>query len=57
MLSLGANTRIYVDTVEIDAGELAMLLEGIDAKRVRRHKRYKRDSIATELPARTTSAL
>jgi transposase len=27
--------------VEIDAGELAMLLEGIDAKQVRRRKRYK----------------
>jgi transposase len=28
--------------VEIDAGEFAMLLEGIDAKQVRRRKRYKR---------------
>lgn len=27
--------------VEIDAGELAMLLEGIDAKQVRRRKRYR----------------
>lgn len=27
--------------VEIDAGEFAMLLEGIDAQRVRRRKRYK----------------
>lgn len=27
--------------VEIDAGEFAMLLEGIDAKQVRRRKRYK----------------
>jgi hypothetical protein len=26
--------------VEIDAGELAMLLEGIDAPKVRRRKRY-----------------
>ena len=35
--------------VEIDAGELAMLLEGIDAKQVRRRKRYKppvRDEIS-----------
>jgi transposase len=30
--------------VEIDAGELAMLLEGIDAKHVRRRKRYKTPS-------------
>lgn len=28
--------------VEIDAGELAMLLEGIDAKHVRRRKRYRK---------------
>jgi transposase len=28
--------------VEIDAGELAMLLEGIDAKQVRRRKRYRK---------------
>lgn len=28
--------------VEIDAGEFAMLLEGIDARHVRRRKRYKR---------------
>jgi len=27
--------------VEIDAGEFAMLLEGIDAQRVRRRKRYR----------------
>ena len=27
--------------VEIDAGELAMLLEGIDAPKVRRRKRYR----------------
>jgi len=32
------------DTVEVDAGELAMLLEGIDAPTVRRRKRYKRDA-------------
>ena len=29
------------ERVEIDAGELAMLLEGIDAPKVRRRKRYK----------------
>ena len=29
-----------VSRVEIDAGELAMLLEGIDAPKVRRRKRY-----------------
>jgi transposase len=28
--------------VEIDAGEFAMLLEGIDARHVRRRKRYKK---------------
>lgn len=28
--------------MEIDAGELAMLLEGIDAKHVRRRKRYRK---------------
>lgn len=31
-----------VAQVQIDAGELAMLLEGIDAPRVRRRKRYRR---------------
>jgi transposase len=31
--------------VEIDAGEFAMLLEGIDAKHVRRRKRYKRSEM------------
>jgi transposase len=31
-----------VPGVEIDAGEFAMLLEGIDARHVRRRKRYKR---------------
>lgn len=31
-----------VAQVEIDAGELAMLLEGIDAPKVRRRKRYKK---------------
>jgi transposase len=30
--------------VEIDPGELAMMLEGIDATEVRRRKRYKRPS-------------
>ena len=30
------------ECVEIDAGELAMLLEGIDAPKVRRRKRYKK---------------
>lgn len=30
-----------VTHVEIDAGELAMLLEGIDAPKVRRRKRYR----------------
>ena len=36
--------------IEIDAGELAMLLEGIDAERVRRRKRY-RASMHREQPA------
>lgn len=34
--------------LEIDAGELAMLLEGIDASAIRRRKRYR--SAATENP-------
>lgn len=34
--------------VEIDAGELAMLLEGIDAPIVRRRKRYKKPPEAAE---------
>jgi transposase len=36
--------------IEIDAGELAMLLEGIDAERVRRRKRY-RAPVPRALPA------
>jgi transposase len=39
--------------VEIDAGELAMLLEGIDAKVVKRRKRYKvpkNETISTQDP-------
>lgn len=38
--------------VEIDAGEFAMLLEGIDARQVRRRKRYKRpeDEPPTQSP-------
>ena len=38
--------------VEIDAGEFAMLLEGIDAQRVRRRKRYKpaKDESFTQSP-------
>jgi transposase len=35
-----------VPQVEIDAGELAMLLEGIDAKQIRRRKRYSLPSVA-----------
>lgn len=35
------------DVVEIDAGELAMLLEGIDAPKVTRRKRYKRTTSST----------
>lgn len=31
------------DHVEVDVAELTMLLEGIDAKQVKRRKRYKRD--------------
>lgn len=34
--------------VEIDAGELAMLLEGIDARSVRRRKRYRAPSAENE---------
>ena len=40
------------DVVEVDAGELAMLLEGIDAPKVTRRKRYKAPS-----PSATTSCL
>lgn len=35
--------------VEIDAGEFAMLLEGIDARHVRRRKRYKTSSHAQQM--------
>ena len=45
------------DTIEIDAGELAMLLEGIDAQGVRRRKRYKRATSATELAASAAQSL
>lgn len=37
-----------VSHVEIDAGELAMLLEGIDAPKVRRRKRYRHPPEAAE---------
>jgi hypothetical protein len=38
--------------VEIDAGEFAMLLEGIDARHVRRRKRYRKpeDAAHTQSP-------
>ena len=43
-LEAGTFRRVKVEEgalrVEIDAGELAMLLEGIDAPKVRRRKRY-----------------
>jgi transposase len=41
-----------VASIEIDAGELAMLLEGIDAKHVRRRKRYRKpeDSAQSQSP-------
>lgn len=39
--------------VEIDAGELAMLLEGIDAKEVKRRKRYKAPKQETAMPEGT----
>lgn len=39
--------------VEIDAGELAMLLEGIDAKEVKRRKRYKVPKQETMMPEGT----
>lgn len=35
-------TAVGTSRVEIDAGELAMLLEGIDASKMRRRKRYTR---------------
>lgn len=41
--------------VEIDAGELAMLLEGIDAPRVRRRKRYRAASVANPVVTATAS--
>lgn len=37
-------------SVEIDAGELGMLLEGIDAKQVHRRKRYQHPSTAKVMP-------
>lgn len=37
-----------VARVEIDAGELAMLLEGIDAPKVRRRKRYRLPPVEAE---------
>jgi transposase len=44
-LEQGTFRRIHTSDakpgLEIDAGEFAMLLEGIDAKHVRRRKRYK----------------
>lgn len=47
-LEAGTFRRVRTDEgsagVEIDAGELGMLLEGIDAKQVRRRKRYKMPS-------------
>jgi transposase len=45
------------DTVEVDAGELAMLLEGIDAERVRRRKRYKRPAKETLSSTMATESL
>lgn len=45
-LEQGTFRRVRTDDgkagVEIDAGEFAMLFEGIDAKHVRRRKRYKK---------------
>ena len=41
--------------VEIDAGELAMLLEGIDAKQIRRRKRYRPSALAKVQPPSQTS--
>jgi len=42
------------DLVEIDAGELAMLLEGIDASKVTRRRRYRASK--SSHPATTTQA-
>lgn len=39
--------------IEVDAGELMMLLEGIDAKAIQRRKRYRRSS-STGSPATST---
>jgi len=39
--------------VEIDAGELTMLLEGIDAKSIRRRKRYRAPSVEKKDPHST----
>jgi transposase len=41
--------------VEIDAAELSMLLEGIDAKQVRRRKRYKAPAARLDASARDRS--
>ena len=37
--------------IEIDAGELAMLLEGIEAKQIRRRKRYRLPNVAKVKPS------
>jgi transposase len=46
-----------VPQVEIDAGELAMLLEGIDAKQVRRRKRYSFPSVAKAKRSPSTGSI
>lgn len=42
------------DLVEIDAGELAMLLEGIDAPAIKRRRRYRAPESATSMSTMST---
>lgn len=52
-----AKTAGGEDLVEIDAGELAMLLEGIDAPSIKRRKRYRAPSLASSRTQETTLAV
>lgn len=38
-----------VDIIEVDAGELAMLLEGIDVAVIKRRKRYRSEEVSHKL--------
>lgn len=58
-LEQGTFRRIQADgghaVLEVDAAELAMLLAGIDAKEVRRRKRYSREKVSMNSQERTCS--